>query len=219
MNGLHYRVLRQIVATLVAAVGVLWLAPPVTAQAGGASAATYEVTFQGNWTTASTPDGVVAGAHFTTLIGAVHNGSVTFWSPGGRASPGVEVVAERGVPNRFESEIKASPHAAAVIKQSIGGGGTSTATFLIDVARDHPLVTLLSMIGPSPDWFVGIHGAVAAGWIGPMGGAARGRPVSLRCRHRGGHRVLARQPPPPTRRAPSPAFGAAASSRTNAWPG
>ena len=152
------RGLRRLAATLVATGGILWLAPPVVAQDGGPAAATYEVTFQGNWTTASTPDGVVGGAHFTTLIGAVHNDGVTFWRSGGRASRGVEIVAERGVTPPFQSEIDASPHAAAVIKQSIGGGGTASATFLIDVTSDHPLVTLLSMIGPSPDWFVGISG-------------------------------------------------------------
>ena len=150
--------LRQVLASLVATSAILWLAPPVAAQDGGASGATYEVTFQGNWTAASTPGGVVSGAHFTRLIGAVHNDDVTFWRSGGRASRGVEEVAETGFTRRFESEINASPHAAAVIKQSIGGGGTASATFLIDVTRDHPLVTLLSMIGPSPDWFVGIPG-------------------------------------------------------------
>ncbi len=151
------RSLWQLAAILVATGGILWPAAPVTAQ-GGEAEATYEVTFQGNWTTASTPDGVVAGAHFTTLVGAAHNGSVTFWRSGGRATPGVEVVAERGVTFRLESEIRASPHAANVIRQGVGGGGTGSATFLIDVTRDHPLVTLLSMIGPSPDWFVGISG-------------------------------------------------------------
>ena len=152
------RIWRRLVAVLVSTGGVLWPAPPVAAQAGGASEATYEVTFQGNWTTASTPDGVVGGAHFTTLIGAVHNDRVTFWRLGGLASPGVEAVAELGATGRFESEIGASLHAASVIKRGVGGGGTSRATFSIDVTRDHPLVTLLSMIGPSPDWFVGISG-------------------------------------------------------------
>ena len=149
---------RQVVAGLVAAGGILWAAPPAAAQDGGAAAATYEVTFEGNWTLESTPGGVVAGAHFTTLIGAVHNDDVTFWQSGGRASPGVENVAELGVTPRFESEVNASPHAAALIKQGIASGGTAIATFSIDVTRDHPLVTLLSMIGPSPDWFVGISG-------------------------------------------------------------
>ena len=151
------RGLRRLVTTLVAA-GVSWLAPPAAAQVGGASEATYHVTFQGNWTTASTPAGVVAGAHFTTLIGAVHNNGVTFWRSGDRASPGVENVAELGATGRFQSEIEASPHAAAVIRQGVGGGGTGTATFSVDVTSDHPLITLLSMIGPSPDWFVGISG-------------------------------------------------------------
>ncbi len=150
--------LRQVIASLVATAALFWPASPVAAQDGGASGATYEVTFEGNWTTASTPGGVVGGAHFTTLIGAVHNDDVTFWRTGGRASPGVERVAELGETNDFESEVTASPHAAALIKQSIGGGGTARTTFSIDVPSGHPLVTLLSMIGPSPDWFVGISG-------------------------------------------------------------
>ena len=150
--------LRQVIVSLVATSAILWPASPVAAQDGGASGATYEVTFQGNWTTVSTPGGVVSGAHFTTLIGAVHNDDVTFWRSGGRASPGVENVAELGVTPRFESEVNASPDAATLIKQSIARGGTASATFSIDVTADHPLVTLLSMIGPSPDWFVGISG-------------------------------------------------------------
>lgn len=27
-----------------------------------------------------------------------------------------------------------------------------------DISQSHPLVSLVSMIAPSPDWFVGIHG-------------------------------------------------------------
>ena len=149
---------RRVVASLVAAGGILWPAPPAAAQDGGAPAATYEVTFQGNWTLESTPGGVVSSAHFTTLIGAVHNDDVTFWQSGGRASPGVEQVAETGFTSRFRSELEASPHAAAIVSQSVTFGGTGSATFSIDVTRDHPMVTLLSMIGPSPDWFVGISG-------------------------------------------------------------
>ena len=149
---------RQVMASVVAAGGVLWPAPPAAAQDGGAHAATYEVTFQGNWTLESTPGGVVGGAHFTTLIGAAHNDDVTFWQSGGRATPGVEQVAETGFTSGFRSELEASPHAAAVISESVTFGGTGSATFPIDVTRDHPLVTLLSMIGPSPDWFVGING-------------------------------------------------------------
>jgi len=43
----------------------------------------------------------------------------------------------------------------------LGGGispspGTTSVSFTID--RDFPLVTLVSMIAPSPDWFVGVAG-------------------------------------------------------------
>ena len=145
-------------AGVVAAAGMLWPAPPAAAQDRGAPAATYEVTFQGNWTLESTPGGVVSNAHFTTLIGALHNDDVTFWQSGGRATRGVEQVAETGITSRFRSELEASPHAVAIISESVTFGGTGSATFPIDVTRDHPLVTLLSMIGPSPDWFVGING-------------------------------------------------------------
>ena len=120
--------------------------------------ATYTVTFQGNWTTASTPGGVVGSAHFTTLVGAVHNDMVTFWESGGTATPGVEDVAELGVTGDFEDEVTAAGTNASLVKKSIGFSPTVTATFDIEVTNDHPLFTLLSMIGPSPDWFVGVSG-------------------------------------------------------------
>lgn len=119
---------------------------------------TYEVTFQGNWTLESTPDGVVGGAHFTTLIGAVHNSSVSFWNVGEMASAGVEGMAELGSTGTLSAEIQASSHTHALILQSVSGGGTGSATFDLQVPDTHPLVTLSSMIGPSPDWFVGISG-------------------------------------------------------------
>ena len=122
------------------------------------SSATYAVTFQGNWTTASTPGGVVAGAHFTTLIGAIHNDMVTFWESGGTATPGVENVAELGSTGTFKSEINANSNAISVVEKGVSGGGTGSAAFDITLTNEHPLVTLLSMIGPSPDWFVGVSG-------------------------------------------------------------
>ncbi len=122
------------------------------------TSATYTVTFQGNWTTDSTPGGVVGNAHFTTLVGAVHNDMVTFWESGGTATAGVEDVAELGITGDFESEVTAAGANASLVKQRIGSSPTVTATFDIEVTNDRPLFTLLSMIGPSPDWFVGVSG-------------------------------------------------------------
>ncbi len=119
---------------------------------------TYVVTFEGNWTTASTPGGVVPGAHFTTLIGGLHDARVSFWRSGAAASSGIEAMAETGATGALRAEIVASPHAVAVIRRGVTGGGTGGATFRVEVTASHPLVTLTSMIGPSPDWFVGVSG-------------------------------------------------------------
>ena len=130
----------------------------ITPAQGNAQSATYRVTFQGTWTTTVTPGGVPSGTHFTTLIGAVHNDSVTFWSSGGTASAGVEAVAELGTTGAFKSEINANTNAVAVIEKSLPSGGTPTATVDFTVTSTHPLVTLLTMVAPSPDWFVGVSG-------------------------------------------------------------
>ena len=138
-----------------------WLAVwvPSLAQAQAAeSPVTYQVTFQGTWTTAATPGGLPGSAHFSPLIGTLHNDRVTFWEVGGMASPGVEDVAELGQNSAFRSEINASDHVGAIIERSLGTGGTPEVSVEFETTQDHPLVTLITMIAPSPDWFVGVSG-------------------------------------------------------------
>ncbi len=145
-------------ASLAAAL-LIQIGLPTRAGAQGTATATYDVTFEALWNLSSTPGGVAGGAHFTTLIGAVHNANVTFWTPGGTATSGVEQVAEDGVTSGFISEYNAVP--AADRKALISGhgtGATGTSTFTIEASTTHHLVTLLTMIGPSPDWFVGVSG-------------------------------------------------------------
>ena len=138
-----------------------WLAgwAPLPAQAQSTeSPVTYQVTFQGTWTTAATPGGLPGSAHFSPLIGTLHNDQVTFWEVGGMASPGVEDVAELGQNSAFRSEINASDHVGAIIERSLGTGGTPEVSVEFETTKGHPLVTLITMIAPSPDWFVGVSG-------------------------------------------------------------
>ena len=136
-----------------------------------AQSATYRVTFEGKFTASALAGGVSvpSGEHFTTLIGAVHNDSVIFWSSGAMASEGVEGVAELGNTGTFKSEINANMNAVAVIEKSLPSGGTPTATVDFTVTTAHPLVTLLTMVAPSPDWFVGVSGLslldAQGGWL------------------------------------------------------
>lgn len=131
------------------------VAQPVYSQSE--ATAEYTVKFTGNWTLSSTPGGVVGSAHFTTIAGGKHNSSVSFWSSGATATSGLESLAELGITSGFISEINASTHTDASFTSGVSGGGTGTSTFTLTVKRTHPLITLASMIGPSPDWFVGLH--------------------------------------------------------------
>ena len=152
------RLAARAAAGLLLTFATLLVTMPMSAQA---QSATYRVTFEGKFTASALASGVSvpSNEHFTTLIGAVHNGNVTFWSSGGTASAGIEAVAELGTTDTFKSEINAAMlNALAVIEQSIASGGTATATVDITLTTDHPLVTLTSMVAPSPDWFVGVSG-------------------------------------------------------------
>ena len=87
----------------------MWLSPTASDPVAAVrSAATYSVTFQGAWSTTVTPGGVPSGAHFTTLIGGVHNAGVTFLREGGMASAGVELMAELGGTSTLANEVRAA---------------------------------------------------------------------------------------------------------------
>ena len=135
------------------------LNPEAGDPAAGASA-TYTVTYTGNWTAAATPGDVPDGAHFSPLIGGVHNAAVAFLEAGGTATPGIESMAERGRTATLTKEIEAAgANALSVLRKESGSGATESSTFeSVVLTADHPRITLLSMIAPSPDWFVGVFG-------------------------------------------------------------
>ena len=120
----------------------------------------YRVRFRGTWTTDSLAPGVSipGGAHFTTLVGAAHSSSVTFWERGGTATDGIEDVAELGITSDFSSEVSEAITASAAREyiSASTGGPTSTGQDFFNVSESFPLVTLISMVAPSPDWFVGV---------------------------------------------------------------
>ena len=139
----------------------MWLDPPESDPTVEVhSEATYSVTFRGLWTTAVTPGGLPSSAHFTRLIGGVHNAGVTFLRDGGRATSGVEFMAELGGTSTLANEVRAAgTDALAVLFGSGNIGPTGSSTIdSVTLTTDHPRVTLLTMIAPSPDWFVGVSG-------------------------------------------------------------
>ena len=128
--------------------------PPV------ATAATYRAVFDATWSASTHPTNFPGGAHFSPLIGAVHNDSVTFWALEGIATPGIERMAETGGTATLAAEIRAEiPGPALTVINGSGTRSPGSATIqAITLREDFPLVTLVTMIAPSPDWFVGVSG-------------------------------------------------------------
>lgn len=127
------------------------------------SAVIYKVEFMGNWSADTHPTNFPEAAHFSPIIGGVHNDQVSFWKSGEMASAGLEVVAETGDPAMFRAEVGMEVGMGNV-RSVIGPhpvpmpGGMESVSFYIAVSPDFPLVTLVTMIAPSPDWFVGVSG-------------------------------------------------------------
>ncbi len=116
--------------------------------------ARYKIVFDGTWDPSGVPN-----PHFSGLVGAAHNSSVTFWEVGGLATDGIESMAETGSTNILRDEIGNSSNANLTITGgSIPNAPNQVEISSITIDHDYPLITLVSMIAPSPDWFVGVSG-------------------------------------------------------------
>lgn len=122
--------------------------------------ARYRVTFEADWSRDTHPEDFPASAHFSSLIGAVHDDRVSFWAPGSTATPGIQSMAELGATSSLATEVEAaiaSGFALAVVRGGSVGLSPGSATAELEVSTGYPLVTLVTMIAPSPDWFVGVR--------------------------------------------------------------
>jgi len=129
----------------------------------------YEVEIVPTWSNATHPGAFPGNAHFSWFGGGVHSDAASFWSVGTPASPGVKQMAETGVTTILvETEVRAAVTAGTALSEinqtywfcppETSSGSCGPLTFEIEVSDAFPLVTLASMLGPSPDWFVGVSG-------------------------------------------------------------
>ena len=151
-------ILRKFAGRMATALAILGAALPGRA---GAETVTYQVTFESTWSAATHPTSFPSNAHFSGLIGGTHTAAVSFWNAGALASTGIKDMAELGSKTALMQEVQTAITAGTANAVLSGGGispspGTVSMTFDVDAA--YPLVTLVSMLAPSPDWFVGVTG-------------------------------------------------------------
>ena len=120
--------------------------------------ARYAVTFDATWSAATHPEAFPAGAHFSPLAGAAHAPDVSLWSPGRVASDGLRDVAERGVTAALRAEVEALGAAALYAEGDDVARSPGAGRWTVRVSDDRPEVSVVTMLAPSPDWFVGVDG-------------------------------------------------------------
>ena len=114
--------------------------------------------FTATWSAETHPEGFPAKPHFSALIGATHRITWAMWRVGGLASAGIEQMAERGKARPLADEIETAIRADHAVSRLSGDGikrSPSSVSLDFQVTRGFPLVSLVSMLAPSPDWPTG----------------------------------------------------------------
>lgn len=126
------------------------------------SLATYDINFTSTWN-ATDHSTLPSDAHWSNLVGANHNSTITFLEMGATATNGIENVAEAGSNTIFNAEVQTAINAGNAeqwLQESFSPFAAISSATLSDVivSEAYPLLTLVSMIAPSPDWIIAVNG-------------------------------------------------------------
>jgi hypothetical protein len=135
--------------------------PSPSPSPNAAAVARYRVTFDASWSALSHPTDIPRNPHFSRLIGGTHKSTVRFWESGGQASEGIRLMAEQGRTTPLDNEVEAAITAGQAQRVLVGDAvdrSPDRVTLDFEVSRDFSRITLVSMLAPSPDWFVGVSG-------------------------------------------------------------
>ena len=123
------------------------------------SSAKYAVTFNLNWNRDDFPVDYPNGSHFSRIVGWSHKPTSNFINIGTLASTGIKNVAETGSTSQIKVEIEekiANKEGNEFYEGSSLGRGVGKIEIEVTVDEDYPSISLITMIAPSPDWYVGI---------------------------------------------------------------
>ena len=101
------------------------------------------------------------GLNYSPLAGVSHSNRQSFFTIRGFASREVEQIAEQGINTMFIQQAKLLRRKRQGVRSIVDAGritgpGRATAVKLT-VDCEHPFVTVIGMIAPSPDWIVQIN--------------------------------------------------------------
>ncbi|WP_206074098.1 spondin domain-containing protein [Pseudoalteromonas rubra] len=123
--------------------------------------ATYQLTFTRTWEADSFATNFPANSHFSPLVGLTHNADGFIFKPDLPASAGMISMAETGSKSQLKDEISAiqnAGHSNYLIDESGVPNSAKSITFTFEASQQFPLLSVVSMVAPSPDWFIGLQG-------------------------------------------------------------
>ncbi len=133
------------------------------------STASYDITFNSVWeneiidpVNGNSTAAVPGNAHWSYLVGTTHNSNYTMVQMGTLASTGIKNVAELGNNTTLMMEVNTQINAGNADQWLQEGfspfAAISSATLSnVVVSSDYSLLSLASMIAPSPDWMIAIN--------------------------------------------------------------
>lgn len=142
----------RLVAALCVAAGA---AAPAAAEP-----ARYALDIEITWSAATAPfDWPGAEAHLTVFFGTTHNDRYVLFADGRTASSGLRSVAEAGRIRILRAEIEEAQRRGRIGETWQAEApptlpGRVSATFT--ATEEHPMLSFVTMIAPSPDWFTGL---------------------------------------------------------------
>lgn len=118
--------------------------------------AIYKIVFDAAWTEQTHPTNYPSNAHFSWMVGVTHNEQNVLFAKGLLASIGIEVMAETGATDLLAGEIDTKVLSNKALEYKIGNviDGNGIDEITINASVNYPLFSWVSMIAPSPDWFV-----------------------------------------------------------------
>jgi hypothetical protein len=124
----------------------------------------YTIVVKSMWTKDRFPfeypeAGAFTGPHFSGVIGASHKPPYSIFTVGSRPTPGLERLSEEGKHAPLDDEIRAaiaSGAAGMLFESDALRDFKDSLVTTVRVDGDHPLVSLVMMVAPSPDWFTGV---------------------------------------------------------------
>lgn len=119
----------------------------------------YKVTFTTQWTPERHGEYHLSTAHFSAPVVWVSSGNPVF-TLGQKASTGIEEMAEEGRTRRIKQELETLLEEEKIVSFDIYERVETPANFSfeIELDRTNPIISLVSMVAPSPDWFVALEG-------------------------------------------------------------